>query len=98
MLIFSSINFKYIMKVTVFEVINEKRREIFVAATDKPIFMLAQQLREAPPKAIAGWKATDVTSLRSIEFGLSESDARSFIATHVKSALPPGWSFVLGGA
>lgn len=81
-------------KYSVFEVVNERRRQIFVAVTNLPIFATAKVLRDNPPAAIADWREADVTTLRSIEFGLSEGQARKFVDGYVRSALPPGWSFV----
>ena len=81
-------------KVSIFEVINERRKQIFVSSTTLPIFSVAKLLKEKPPAALADWRETDVTTLRSIEFGLSESEAEKFLAQYVRSPLPPGWSFV----
>lgn len=84
---------------TAFEIINGARREIFVGVTQTSIFEAVDALRRSPPKALAHWEPAEFSneSLRSIEFNLAGADARAFIAHYVKSALPPGWRFLLDG-
>lgn len=79
---------------TVFEVVNEKRREIFVSLTIAPMVEAIAALSRARPAAIKSWQLSDATTFRSIEFGLSEKDARAFIANYAKTGLPEGWRFL----
>ena len=79
---------------TVFEVINERRREIYVAKTDKAMFELVLELRRRLPPGIAAWRQEDITAIRSVEFSLTSEDADFFIKNYRGTGLPENWKFV----
>lgn len=83
---------------TVYELVNESRREIYVGRTTLPVFRLASELSKSKPKAIAGWDLDHATTVRTIEFSLREPDALSFIAGYCQSSLPTGWKYLSDAA
>ncbi len=79
---------------TVFEIVNEKRHEIFASFTADPIFQMTDALRRRPPEPIKHWDFNDVGTIRSIEFHMSEQQAMAFLADYIKTNLPSGWRFI----
>lgn len=77
----------------VFEAINDQLQEIFVGASELPVFAMIQRLRDRPPKAIAHWNMK-LAEFRSLQFDLTEDDARRFIRGWVKRTLPRGWRYL----
>ena len=73
---------------------NETRQEIYVGATRDPIFKMADSLRRRRPESIENWDLDDMKSIRSIEFNMSEKDARAFIENYVKTGLSKSWKFL----
>ena len=69
---------------TVFEVINQTRKEFFVGTTILGMHEVIEQHRDAPPSAIAHWQQGDKINYRSIKFDLPVKDAAQFIETHAK--------------
>lgn len=82
-------------RLTIYEIINEKRREIYVGSTDLPIFQLVREIAGKRPKAIKHWDLSDATSVRSIEFELGPRQAEKFIKDYAESRLPSGWRYLL---
>jgi hypothetical protein len=78
----------------IFEIANEKRHEIYVGATRDPIFQMEEALRRQRPASIKDWDIDDLKPIRSIEFNVSENDARAFIENYVKTGVPDGWKFL----
>lgn len=81
-------------RLTVYEIVNERRREVFVGATDRPIFELAAAFQRKLPAELADWDVKDCTAIRSVEFDLSPEKAQAFIEAYSKSGIPPGWRFM----
>ena len=81
-------------KFTVFEVVNDHLQEIYVGFTDHPIFRIASD--PAAASSVAHWAPEDAKSVRSIEFGLTEPEARRFIENYTRTPLPPDWRFLTG--
>jgi hypothetical protein len=79
---------------TVFELVNENEKQIYVGATRLPVFRLASELARQPPKAIKHWDLDHATTVRSVEFDLDEADAKVFIKQYVATALPSGWRYL----
>lgn len=79
--------------ITVFEAINHDRKEIYVGMTTEPMFETIRRLKSAPPTSIREWDFDSIKDYRSIEFGLSEKDAKVFIDQYVKTAAPKGWRY-----
>jgi len=80
--------------VSVFELVNERRREIYVGRTSRLIFAGAGVEPHAPVPELAHWDPADVRPPRHIEGDLSEHDAERFIAAYVNTPLPKGWRFL----
>jgi hypothetical protein len=80
---------------TVFEIVNAPLKEIYVGSTRQGIFLVADELRRAPPEPVKHWDFSQVEPIRSVEFGLGAADARAFIANYVAAELPDGWRFLL---
>ena len=79
---------------TVFELVNEKLREIYVAHTDGPVFGVVADLRRMAAPPIEHWNFDEVRPVRSIEFGLNEEDAHKFVQNYVQGDLPEGWRYL----
>lgn len=77
---------------TVFEVINERRNEVYVGATNKQIFDVLAAL-DHPKGPLEGWSRQSVR-LVSLSFGLTRAEAAAFIARHVARGLPRGWRYL----
>jgi hypothetical protein len=80
--------------VDVYELVNERLREIYVGRTSGIVFSDGDKGRPSPAWRIAHWKAEDVRPPRSIEADLDEEDAERFIQAYVLTPLPKGWRFV----
>lgn len=78
---------------TVFELVNERLREIYVAHTDGPVFGVVADLRRVAAPSIGHWNFDEVRPVRSIEFGLTEEDARKFVENYIRGDLPEGWRY-----
>lgn len=76
---------------TVFELVNDRLHEIYVAATEGPVFNVVADLRRQPAPSIRHWDLDDVGPVRSVEFGLNGESARKFIDEYVHNAVPDGW-------
>ncbi|HXT00826.1 MAG TPA: hypothetical protein VN915_09150 [Elusimicrobiota bacterium] len=81
--------------VAVFELINERLREVYVGCTTEMSAALAGTARPSPAPQIAHWNPEDVRPPRSIERDLDEEDARTFIEAYVRTPLPEGWRFLV---
>jgi hypothetical protein len=79
---------------TVYELVNDRLREIYVGRTSGPVFRVLRALRFRREPAIAHWDLDDALPLRSIEFGLNERDAARFIEHYAKTPLPDGWRYL----
>lgn len=83
-------------RATVFEAANSQRREIYVAWTFLPIFDATARLGEHPPSVIAHWRPErEQISLRSLEFDLTEEEARAFVARYVAKPPQEGWKYIV---
>lgn len=81
-------------RVTVYEVLNGTRREIFVGIVARPMVELVGTFRSALPLQAAHWSAADRLEFRSVEFGMTESDARAFIEGYASALAPSGWRMI----
>lgn len=88
---------------TVFEIVNEPLREIFLGATAQPVHEVMHSLVRRPPSVLAHWDFNKLAPgcLRVVEGGLSPATAQEFLRIYLKTTLPEGWRFVssepLGG-
>lgn len=78
------------VKVTVFEAVNDRRREIFVGVTTLPM----HELIARPPETIRHWTEGE-TAFRSLEFGLPLDEARAFIERYAQVNAREGWTVLL---
>lgn len=69
---------------TVFEAINDKHREIFVAITREQVFATVARIQKDRPDVIRHWDLNEVINVRSVEFDLTEKEARDFVEHYVK--------------
>ena len=79
---------------TVFEIVNEKRREIYVGTTRDPIFQMVDAIRRQRPESIMDWDLDDMKPIRSIEFNMGEKDAHAFVENYVKTSEADGSHFL----
>ena len=85
-------------RLTVFELLNEARKEIFVGASPLPAADAFDAIHRVVPLAIKHWDFAELgpNCLRVVEPNLPEAAARAFIATYVKTSLPAGWRYISG--
>lgn len=79
----------------VFRIVNEVRKEIFLAASTRPIFEAIADIRLARPRALQAWNLTDITKFESLEFNLKEADAQAFVEARVKRGTQRGYRYIL---
>ena len=78
----------------VFEIVNEKRQEIYVGLTRDPILRMTENLRRRRPVSIQHWNPDEIGTVRGIEFDMGEKDARAFLENYTKTRLADGWRFL----
>lgn len=78
----------------VYEAINNKRKEIFVAMSYRPMHETIGLYKSSLPDPIQHWRADDIQTYRSIEFNLTEEQAHEFLENYVKSTVAPGWKYL----
>jgi len=79
---------------TVFEILNARLREVYVGvAPDEAL--KETPLRFPPTVPILHWGLENRGLMRCVAGALDEEDARAFALNYAKTALPPGWRFVL---
>lgn len=77
--------------VTVFEIVNLKRKELFVGRTTLPMNAMIAHHRHALPAPIKGWRDADDVEYRGLEFGLTAAAALEFARGYVSSFRRDGW-------
>ena len=84
--------------VTVFEIVNDLSREIFVSARAEGLEDVLADYRRAPPKEIAHWDLGKVPreAVRVIESSLEADGAAAFIHNYTQTDLPDGWRYLTG--
>ncbi|UPT74849.1 MAG: hypothetical protein M0D55_03800 [Elusimicrobiota bacterium] len=80
--------------VTVFEVVNLSRRELFVGRTTLPMNALIAHHRAARPAAMKGWGHGDDVEYRALEFGMTPRAALEFARGYVASFRRDGWRVI----
>jgi len=75
-------------RLTVFEAINRKRKEIFIGSTPQPMHAAIADFRASPPPGTAFWKPEDV-EFRSLAFDVAADKARAVIRLY--AAAHPDW-------
>jgi hypothetical protein len=78
----------------VYEAVNNKRKEIYVAVSPRPMHETIGDYKTRLPDPIKHWKAADIQTYRSIEFDLAEEQAREFLENYVKSTIAEGWKYI----
>lgn len=79
----------------VFRIVNEARKEIFLAATTRSIFDAIADIRRSRPRALRDWDLTDITMFESLEFDLTENAARAFVEARVRKGAQRGYCYIL---
>lgn len=75
--------------VTVYEAINDTKREIFVGISTR--FMNDIETRLRARQELAHWKSTDRTRVQAIEYGMPYDAARDFLARYEHAKANAGW-------
>jgi hypothetical protein len=65
--------------VTVYEVVNETLREVYLGTTSLLAPQLAAEFKRRPPRAIAGWRTSDRMLLRCLVYAIPLREAQAFI-------------------
>lgn len=80
---------------TVFEAVNNDRKEIYISWTFLPISRAMADMKKRRPATISHWRpARESITLRSLAFESSEVHARAYIVRHLAKPLPKGWKYV----
>ena len=80
--------------VSIYEVLNETRGELFIGATWRLKDLLGFQ-QMTPPAVVRHWELGDRLRFRTVEYGIPNADARAFIETYAKSDLVKAWKVVM---
>jgi hypothetical protein len=83
---------------TIFEAKNARLKEVFLGATDGPVFDVVSRLSASPPAAIRHWNLKEISQLRSVEFKLDAGQARAYLEEHAKTLLAGGWRVLTDAA
>lgn len=78
--------------VTVYEAINETRREIFIGLSSYFMNEIEARVRKRPE--LAHWQATDRTRVDAIEYGIPLSVARDFLKRFETAKANEGWKIL----
>jgi hypothetical protein len=72
-------------------------KEIFVTLTARSIFeSMGDLLKKRRPRFLAHWRPEKQhIEFRSLEFQLTEQEARTFIAQRIAKRLPSNWKYIL---
>lgn len=76
--------------VSIYEVLNETRGELFIGTTWRLKDLLGFQ-QMTPPAVVRHWKEGDRLRFRTVEYGIPNADARAFIDTYAGSDLVKSW-------
>jgi len=81
---------------SVYEVLNETRGELYVGTTWR-LNDLNDFSHMTPPKAVRHWQPGDRLRFRTIEYGLPQADAGDFIERYRTSDLVKAWKVLTDG-
>lgn len=82
--------------VTVFEAVNETRKEIFVGVSDLLIDQLERAFQSSPPKSVQHWTSDDRILFRSIEYSVAAKETDDFIDAYLRNDALKGWKTFRG--
>lgn len=76
------------MAATVFHIFNERRLELFVSATERPMAEMMKALLEDPPAALKAWRKSELVHVREVQvFGTLE-EARAYVDAQMDHPSP----------
>lgn len=78
--------------VTVYEAINDTRRELFIGLST--LFMSDIESRLRARQELAHWKDADRTRVQAIEYGMPYNSAREFLARYEQAKANAGWKIL----
>lgn len=80
-------------KISIFELTNAARREVYVGVSDLPIKAVETTIFARPPLAVRhwDWTAREGISFREVTPPLPERDAGSFIRAYASSLARSDW-------
>ena len=79
--------------VTVYEAINDTRREIFVGLSMRFMGDVGLSVRDLPE--LRHWKAGEDVRVRGVEYGVPMRDAWDFLRRYALSRANAGWNVVM---
>ncbi len=71
---------------TVYEALNEARRELYVGWTPLAMHELSLTFSQRPPKPVSHWRPSELVTFRSVEFELTRRQADDFISKYAAYA------------
>lgn len=80
--------------VGVYEVVNETRREIFIAVSADMPNDLERLHTASPPTAIRHWKATDKKRYQAIDYAFPRGKVWDFVKAYAKTAVHKDWTIL----
>jgi hypothetical protein len=81
---------------TVYEIINQSRREILVGLTSDPRVDAVASVRAVKPAIVEHWQHSDDLRFRGLESGVTPDAALSRAASYAQAVPPAGWRYLLG--
>lgn len=79
-------------RVTVFEVVNRKRRERYITCTSLPMFMAIAEFTAAIPSKVGHWRGDRRLQFHSLEFDLTPGQACEVVARQARRCSAEGWT------
>ena len=80
--------------VSVYQIINEARQEIFVGVTDRLMPRLEHLHLLTPPKAISHWKPDEPRRYQAVEYACPRDRVKEFVRAYLKAAARKGWTVI----
>jgi hypothetical protein len=84
--------------VSVYEAVNDGRREIYLGTTLHLADHLTTSFRSTPPKAVAHWGPGEKIFINIVEYSIPQRDVAKFIDHYASSAASAGWTVHKGAA
>lgn len=78
-------------RVTVFEVVNRKRRERYLTCTGLPMVLAIAEFTSRLPTRVAHWRGDRRLQFHSLEFDLNPEEACDLVARQARECAAAGW-------
>jgi hypothetical protein len=79
----------------VFRIVNEARKEIFLAATTQSVVRAIAAIRDRRPAELAGWELDDISAFESLDFDLTREAAVAFMEARISRGKDRGYRYIV---